>query len=203
MSNIYFIFRSNLIPFFQLRLGLSSRLFPSGVPTRVLCTSLYSPFMLHVPSISSSSQLITLNIFARRTYHKASPASVYIYRSILHTIISHPTETTQQFHYNDQLIKCCREATFVDCHNHATQGATSVIWRNVTLRRHALGCSGNKSVRHVTVLIYTLDWEKEIHPLLPVIINVLCLGYLLLSCEALNWHLGYSCFHNRPQHQLS
>jgi hypothetical protein len=89
---------------FHLRLGLSSRLFPSGVPTRVLCTSSYSSlhatcsvhlFLLH---------FIALTIYVRRTNHKASPASVDIYRSIVYKIISHPTETKQQFHYKDQLI---------------------------------------------------------------------------------------------------
>jgi hypothetical protein len=48
--------------------------------------------------------MIALNIPVRRTNHKASPASVYIYRNIAYTIISRPTETTQHFHYNDQLI---------------------------------------------------------------------------------------------------
>ena len=119
----------------QGRSGRAKNLVPTGIRSRTV-----------QPVVSRYSDWAT-----RPTYLWGT--SVYFYRSFPYTIISHPTETTQQLHYNGQLIKCCREATSVDCHNHATHGATSIVRRNVTLRRHALGCNDNKSVRHVTVLI--------------------------------------------------
>jgi hypothetical protein len=51
----YFISgRSILILSTHLRLGISNGLFPSGFPTNILYAFLFSPFVLHNPSISSS-----------------------------------------------------------------------------------------------------------------------------------------------------
>ena len=61
--------RSILILFFHLRLGLPNGLFPSGLPTRTLCTPLPSPYTPHAPSISFFSILPPAQYWVRSTVH--------------------------------------------------------------------------------------------------------------------------------------
>ena len=59
--------RLNII--FHLRLGLPNGLFPSGFPTRTLCTPLSSPYVPHDPPISFFSILPPVQYWVRSKYH--------------------------------------------------------------------------------------------------------------------------------------
>ena len=52
MPSLPTFLRSILVLSSQVRLGLSSGLFPSGFPTKTVCTLLLSPYALHAPPTS-------------------------------------------------------------------------------------------------------------------------------------------------------
>jgi hypothetical protein len=63
--------RSSLILFSHLRLGLPSGLFPTGFPTRTLYTPLLSPICTTCPAHLIHLELITRTIWVKRSDHYA------------------------------------------------------------------------------------------------------------------------------------